>query len=71
MLISKEQHWRSTTTKLEEDKTVRLQGWQENPEVRKKLKRTLTLIYMGRGGGNCPSPGSFFATAQKRLVLDC
>ena len=29
----------------------------------------LTLIYMG-GGQICP-PGSFFATAQKRLELDC
>ena len=30
----------------------------------------LTLIYMGGGGQICP-PGSFYATAQKRLALDC
>ena len=30
----------------------------------------LTLIYMGGGGGICP-PRQFFATAQKRLALDC
>ena len=30
----------------------------------------LTLIYIG-GGGRFAPPGSFFATAQKRLVLDC
>ena len=39
----------------------------------KKIKSVgkfkLTLIYMG-GGANLPL-GSFFATAQKRLALDC
>ena len=37
-----------------------------------KSYRYLTLFYKGGGGGGqiCPQ-GSFFATVQKRLVLDC
>ena len=34
-----------------------------------RLSNTFNAIY-GRGA-NFPPPGSFFATAQKRLVLDC
>ena len=30
----------------------------------------LAYLHMGGGGGLCP-PGSFFATAQKLLALDC
>ena len=41
MLISKEQHWSSPAKKLEEEKTTRLQDWEEKPQGRKKIKRIL------------------------------
>ena len=41
MLTSKEQHWRSPAKKLEEEKTTRLQGWQEKLRGTEKLKRIL------------------------------
>ena len=41
VLISKEQHWRSPAEKLEEEKTTRLQGWQEKPRGMEKLKHIL------------------------------
>ena len=37
MLMSKEQHWRSPAKKLEEEKTARLQGWQEKSRGTEKL----------------------------------
>ena len=37
-LISKEQHWKSPAEKLEQEKTARLQGWQEKPRGTEKLK---------------------------------
>ena len=38
MLISKEQHWRSPAKKLGEEKTTRLQGWQEKSRGTETIK---------------------------------
>ena len=35
MLILKKEYWRSPAEKLEEEKTARLQGRHENPEIKK------------------------------------
>ena len=35
------------------------------------IKFPLTLIYLGGGGQGKFAPRQFFATAQKRLALDC
>ena len=41
VLISKEQHCESPAKKLEEEKTTRLQGWEEKPQSTEKLNRIL------------------------------
>ena len=38
MLISKGHHWRFPAKKLEEEKTARLQGWQEKPQNTEKTE---------------------------------
>ena len=40
-LILKGQHCRFPAKKLEEEKTTRLQGWEEKSQCTKKLKRIL------------------------------